>query len=145
MLVSSMALASNPGANHAPEGALRVALSRPFAVGQLTGGGRLWGEDGVLHLQGTWPVPGPRFHVRHTDPNVEVQVWRLMVPWIAVDAILHDDDGAVVVTVPLWLKKQLLGLMIEHGFTPRVRYVWWSSATWRARNWLMQRRVTPKW
>jgi hypothetical protein len=127
-----------------PPGAIRVAINRPFAVGQLTGGGWIYIENGALTFQGAWPAPGPNFRVEHTDPDVEVQIYRVMVPWVAVDAVLHDASAAVVVTVPLWKKKQLLNLMATHGFTPRVRHVWHSSAVRRARAWLLDGTVEPK-
>jgi hypothetical protein len=130
---------------HYPSDALSVAISRPFAVGQLTGGGRLYAEGGALVFKGSWPAPGPNFRVVHTDPDVEVQIWRVMFPWIAVEAILHDEHHAVVVTVPIWYKRRLLALMTENGFTPRVRWVWYSTATWRARKWLLGGEVRPKW
>jgi hypothetical protein len=122
-----------------PQGAWRVPISRPFAVGQLTGGGWLYAEHGALVLQGARPVPGPRFRVSHTEREVEVQIWRLMVPWIAVDAVLYDENNAVVVTVPLWRKGRLFSLMKEHGFNPRVRRVWYSTATQQARKHLLHR------
>jgi hypothetical protein len=50
-----------------------------------------------------------------------------------------------VVSVPLWRRKRLLALMTENGYTPRVRWMWYSTATWRARKWLMGGEVRPKW
>ena len=123
---------------------MRVAISRPFAVGQLTGRGWLYVAGGALTFEGAWPAPGPGFRVAHTDPDVELQVWRVMVPWVAVDAILHDDRRAVVVTVPLWEKGRLLELMRTHGFQPRVRRVWYSTAVGRARRWLLEGGVGEK-
>jgi hypothetical protein len=128
-----------------PAGALRVAISRPFAVGQLTGGGWLYVENGALTFQGAWPAPGPNFRVAHTDPDVEVQIWRVMAPWIGAQLILHDENAAVVVVLPRWYNRRALELMRTHGFTPRVRHVWHSSAVRRARKWLLDGTVEPNW
>src|ERR1700691_4089800 len=103
-----------------PATAWRVPISRPFAVGQLTGTGWLYAENNALIFQGARPFPGPSFRVVHTDCDVEVQISRpllVLIPWIAVDAILHDDDKAVVVSVPIWRKKRLLLLITQNGFT----------------------------
>ena len=131
-----------------PPGGWFVPISRPFAVGQLTGNGWLCAEEGVLRFHGAWPFPGPRFRIAHIDPDVEVQVhllFAMLIPWIAVEAILHDHDNSVVIGVPIWSKKRLLLLIGQHGFTPRVRKVWFSSSVRRARKWLLKEEVLPKW
>jgi hypothetical protein len=125
-----------------------VSISRPFAVGQVTGAGWLFIRDGVLTLQGAWPFPGPGFVVMHTDHEVEVQIQRLVsivCPWVAVATILHDEKASVVANLPLWRRRSLIDLLEQNGYTPRVRKLWFGSATWRARRWLMSGYAEPKW
>jgi hypothetical protein len=118
-------------------------LIRPFAIGKLTGMGWLYAQEGHIVVQGGWPFPGPSFLVTHTERDVEIQLWRLMVPWIGVDAILHDDDQAVVVCVPRWNRQRLFSLLQANGFTPHARWVWHSTATRRARKLLLHEPATP--
>jgi hypothetical protein len=143
-----MALFNHIAPPKRPPDAWLVPICRPFAIGQLTGNGWIYAEQGILRFQGAWPAPGTSFNIAHTDSDVEIQIRRpltVLVPWIAVEAILHDKDHAVVVAVPIWRKMRLLLLMTQHGFTPRLRWVWFSSSVRRARKWLMDGEVPPKW
>lgn len=122
-----------------------VAIVRPFAAGKLTGHGWLSVESGALVFQGGWPAPGTKYCVAHTDTDVEVQIRRVTAPWLGAQLILHDENAAVVVVLFRWYNRRTLELMRTHGFTPRVRHVWHSSAVRRARKWLLEGTVEPNW
>jgi len=115
-----------------PRDAWRVGAKRPFKVGMLGEFGWLFVANGALVVQGWWPP----FQVVHSDPCVEIQLQRVMFPWVAVNAILHDSNGAVVVAASYGRKRALFDLLARHGFTAEVSRVWFGSSVSRARQWL---------